>query len=135
MMMKGECCEYALSHCIHQRGSFPLLFDWLPETRYVFAQLKKKVTMKDSKAIIRAFIGRFFQTATIQDDQDIFAVGFVNSLFAIQLITFIEKEFAITIENEELQIDNFRTLNAIERLLATKARPANLDIVTSTREE
>lgn len=68
----------------------------------------------------REFLARFFQNLELDDDEDIFALGFVNSLFAMQLVLFIEKEFAISIENDDLDIDNFRSLNAIANLVERK---------------
>jgi acyl carrier protein len=56
----------------------------------------------------------------LHEDEDIFATGFVNSMFAMQLVLFIEQEFQVTIENEDLDFDNFRTINAIVRLLDRK---------------
>lgn len=76
--------------------------------------------MQDTKNHIRTFIGKFFHSIELTDDQDIFAAGFVNSLFAMQLILFIEKTFNISIENEDLDIDKFRSLNAIERFVEQK---------------
>lgn len=66
---------------------------------------------------IRAFLGKYFHNVELQDDQDIFALGFVNSLFAMQLVLFVEQEFGISIDNEDLDIDNFRSINAIVRLV------------------
>lgn len=74
----------------------------------------------DIKTRIREFIGRFFQHVDLQDDQDIFALGFVSSLFAMQLVLFVEKEFGITIEDGELDMENFRTINAIANLIVRK---------------
>lgn len=80
--------------------------------------------MEDSKVQFRAFLARFFQNVELQDDQDIFALGFVNSLFAMQLVMFVEKEFGITVENEDLDIDNFRSINALARLVERKVVPS-----------
>ncbi|HET6936377.1 MAG TPA: acyl carrier protein, partial [Candidatus Angelobacter sp.] len=55
-----------------------------------------------------------------QDDDDIFALGFVNSLVALQLVNFLQKEFSITIEDEDLDLDNFRTINNMTALLERK---------------
>ena len=68
----------------------------------------------------REFLARFFQNLELDDDQDIFALGFVNSLFAMQLVLFVEKEFAMSIENDDLDIDNFRSLNAIANMVEQK---------------
>jgi acyl carrier protein len=62
----------------------------------------------------------------ISDDDDIFALGFVNSLFAIELVVFLEKTFGIRISNDDLTLDNFRTIRSmaavVERQLASSAR-------------
>ncbi|HET8841516.1 MAG TPA: phosphopantetheine-binding protein [Ktedonobacteraceae bacterium] len=71
----------------------------------------------------RNFLTKFFQNIEITDDQDIFALGFVNSLFAMQLVLFVEKEFDMKIEDEDLDIDNFRSLNAIAELVERKGTP------------
>lgn len=69
---------------------------------------------------IRDFLGKFFQNLELEDDQDIFALGFVNSLFAMQLVLFIEKEFDLKVEDEDLDIDNFRSIRAMTALIQRK---------------
>ena len=76
--------------------------------------------MEEINAKIRAFLAKYFQNVELQDDQDIFSMGFVNSLFAMQLVLFVEKEFGISVDNEDLDIDNFRTLNTMTSLIARK---------------
>jgi len=76
--------------------------------------------MEKNKAKIRAFLAQHFQNHHLQDDEDIFANGFVNSLFAMRLVLFVESEFAIKIENEDLKIENFRTINALAHLVRRK---------------
>lgn len=75
----------------------------------------------DSKIRIREFINRFFQNIELTDDQDIFELGFVNSLFAMQLVLFVEKEFALSVEDGDLDIDNFRTIDAIAEFIERKS--------------
>ncbi|HEV2150486.1 MAG TPA: acyl carrier protein [Longimicrobiaceae bacterium] len=77
--------------------------------------------MEDNKTRIREFIGRHVRGHELQDDEDIFATGFVNSMFAMQLVQFVEQAFGITVENEDLEIDNFRSVNAIAALVERKA--------------
>jgi len=76
--------------------------------------------MEDIRTKTKAFLAGFFQNIDLQDDQDIFALGFVNSLFAMQLVLFVEKQFDITVEDADLDIDNFRTINAIVGLIERK---------------
>jgi methoxymalonate biosynthesis acyl carrier protein len=56
----------------------------------------------------------------IPDDQDIFASGLVNSLFAMQLVLFIEKEFQVKVEDEDLDINNFNTIAAMVGFIGRK---------------
>ncbi len=77
--------------------------------------------MNDNKARIYTFLSRYIRNFNLKDDTDIFGGGLVNSLFAMQLITFLEKEFAISIESDDLKLDNFRTINAMDNLIANKA--------------
>ncbi len=74
----------------------------------------------DRKNKIRTFLAGFFRNVEVADDDDIFAKGFVNSLLALQLVGFLEKEFKITIEDEDLDFDNFRTICSIDSLIARK---------------
>ncbi|CBN59219.1 MULTISPECIES: acyl carrier protein [Kamptonema] len=76
--------------------------------------------MKAAKDKIKKFLSQFFGNHDLQDDEDIFALGFVNSMFAMQLVLFIEKEFEVTIENEDLEFANFRSINSMTALLERK---------------
>ena len=76
--------------------------------------------MKAAKDKIKKFLSQFFGNHDLQDDEDIFALGFVNSMFAMQLVLFIEKEFEVTIENEDLEFANFRSINSMVSLLERK---------------
>ncbi|MBP5973114.1 acyl carrier protein [Brasilonema sp. CT11] len=76
--------------------------------------------MKEAKTKIKKFLGQSFGHHEFQEDEDIFSLGFVNSMFAMQLVLFLEKEFQITIENEDLEIENFSTINAMSSFLEKK---------------
>lgn len=70
------------------------------------------------KSQILNFVRGRYPQADIDESQDIFSLGFVNSLFAMELVMFIEKTFSVTIPNDELRIDNFRTANSMTELVA-----------------
>ncbi len=82
--------------------------------------------MNDVQSRLKAFLSRFFRQHDLQPDEDIFALGFVNSLLAMQLVNFVEKEFGITVEDEDLDLDNFRTLAAIDALVERKRAAAGV---------
>src|SRR5215212_5329132 len=69
--------------------------------------------MEETKARIRGFLDRYFRNGNLRNDQDFFAAGFANSLFAMQLVMFVEKEFDVKVEDDDLDIDNFNTVDAI----------------------
>jgi methoxymalonate biosynthesis acyl carrier protein len=66
----------------------------------------------DVRAVVKRFLLRSINIPDVQDDDDLFESGIVNSLFAVQLTTFIEKTFRIDITADDLDIDNFKSLNA-----------------------
>jgi acyl carrier protein len=72
---------------------------------------------------IREFFGRFFRTAQLGDSDDIFASGLVNSLFAMQLIAWIETDFDIDVEDSDLRVSNFNSVNAIAAFIGSKLAP------------
>jgi len=82
---------------------------------------------QDIKSKISAYLTRFFPVKELADDTDIFRLGFVNSMFAVQLVNFVEHEFGIEIENEDMELDNFRSVGAllglVQRKTATGAAP------------
>ena len=76
--------------------------------------------MDERKTKIKEFLSRFFRNHELKDDEDIFSLGFVNSLLAMQLVNFIEKEFGVEVDDDDLDLDNFRTINNIDALIAGK---------------
>ena len=75
---------------------------------------------EENRTKVREFLSRFIRANNFQNDDDIFALGFVKSLFAMQLVLFVESEFGLTVENDDLDLDNFRSVNAITGLIERK---------------
>ena len=46
----------------------------------------------DNRQQIREFVSRFVRGHELGDGEDIFATGFVNSMFAMQLVQFVESK-------------------------------------------
>lgn len=76
--------------------------------------------MEQNKLQVRTFLSRYFRKYELQDHEDIFGLGFVNSLFAMQLVMFIEKHFQITVDDGDLDMDNFRSIQAIVEFIEKK---------------
>ncbi|WP_028517506.1 acyl carrier protein [Ruminococcus flavefaciens] len=73
------------------------------------------------KEKIRKFVANFIKTEEFGDDDNIL-LSTVNSLFAMQLIIFIENEFDIEVDNDELDLNNFNSVNAIADYIAFKTK-------------
>lgn len=69
---------------------------------------------------VRNYLDRYVGQGTIKDGDNIFEKRLVNSLFALQLVTFIEKEFGVSLSNEELDVENFKDINSITALVERK---------------
>ena len=72
-----------------------------------------------TKTKIRNFVERFFKNENFGDDDNIFDNS-VNSLFAMQLVLFIEREFDIEVDNDEIDLSNFNSINAIAAYISSK---------------
>lgn len=48
-------------------------------------------------------------------DTDLFKGGYVNSLFALEVVMYLEKEFKIKIKNKDITENNFKTVAQIAR--------------------
>ena len=65
-------------------------------------------------------IMEFFKSKNITDiqtDTDLFKGGYVNSLFALEIVMFLEKEFKIKIKNKDITEKNFRTSDSMAAVI------------------
>lgn len=72
------------------------------------------------KETVKDFILSSIAIPQLGDDDDLFESGIVNSLFAVQLMTFIEKTFAIDMGVDDLDIENFKSVNATTAFVLRK---------------
>jgi acyl carrier protein len=70
--------------------------------------------------IIRNYIMENVNLHELDDDFDIFEAGLVNSLFAIELMTFLEKAFDIKVTMDDLDMENFKTVNSTGQFVQRK---------------
>jgi methoxymalonate biosynthesis acyl carrier protein len=75
----------------------------------------------DVKGTLRHFVIRSINLPDLADDDDLFESGLVNSLFAIQLMTFIEKTFGVEVDADDLDIKNFRSIDAAASFVLKKS--------------
>jgi len=70
---------------------------------------------------VRAFLGQYISDVDVDPEENLFASGLVNSLFAMQLVLFVENGFGIQVANEDLDFENFKSLNAITGFIQKKS--------------
>jgi methoxymalonate biosynthesis acyl carrier protein len=76
--------------------------------------------MTPIKETVNAFFNKHLKAKNIAADSDIFQSGLVNSLFAMQIVNFVEETFQIVVENDDLSLNNFRSLNNISEFVTAK---------------
>ncbi len=86
----------------------------------LIATASSREKMDNNKAKIRAFLSQHFGNYELGDQEDIFTSGFVQSLFAMQIILFLETQFDLTVESEDLELRNFRTIDAMDSFVVRK---------------
>jgi acyl carrier protein len=72
---------------------------------------------------VRKHIREFLQKSLgerLSDNDDIFLVGGASSLFAMELVMFIEQRFDIMLDDSDLERQNFSTITAMVRLVDDK---------------
>ena len=72
-------------------------------------ELKKKI-----RKFIENNLVVFEDEAEFEDSDNIFEMGFVNSLFAMKMVNYIENDIGIELSNDDLDIGNF---NSVERIV------------------
>jgi methoxymalonate biosynthesis acyl carrier protein len=53
----------------------------------------------------------------VRPEQDLFADGMINSMFALELVVQIENKFNVAVEGRDLDMANFRSVNAMANLV------------------
>jgi len=88
---------------------------------------KDFITMEtiEIKKKIKDFLESYIKKVDLDEDEDIFQSRLVNSLFAMQLVLFVEKEFNIKVGNEDLDLKNFSSINAIAAFIERKQNNEN----------
>jgi methoxymalonate biosynthesis acyl carrier protein len=72
--------------------------------------------MDTRERIMEFFKGRS-RAEDLKYDTDLFKGGFINSLFALEMVVFLEDTFKIKIKNKEINEKNFRTIDSIAEVV------------------
>jgi len=82
----------------------------------------------ESREKIRQFIESnldvFEDEAHFTDSDNIFALGVVNSIFTMKIVKFVEMEFNIEMLAEDMEIENFNSVDNILKFIRNKRESA-----------
>jgi acyl carrier protein len=79
--------------------------------------------MDIAKTIERHIVNELLlgRAASVGADQPLIGSGgLLDSLTLLQLISFVEEEFRVAIEDREMTVENFRSIARIQQLIETK---------------
>lgn len=79
--------------------------------------------MSDNKTKIREFISENFlfgEANGLKDDTSFLEEGIIDSTGVLELVNFLEEEFSITVDDEELIPENLDSINNVTTFLDGK---------------
>ena len=79
--------------------------------------------MNDIKLHVRQFVIRHFlfgQDPGLTDDASFLEQGFIDSTGVLELVAFIEKEYATTVSDQELIPDNLDSITSVAEFVERK---------------
>lgn len=81
------------------------------------------MSQQNYSELIRSFIVDNFlfgDDSQLKNDTPLFEKGIIDSTGVLELFSFIEENYKVTILDDELLQDNFSSINAIEKFLQNK---------------
>jgi methoxymalonate biosynthesis acyl carrier protein len=105
--MRNPVCHFGFSQNVHYWRE--------PLNNAIYAEKEIKV-----RETVTNFMLSSINISNLNQDDNLFESGVVNSLFAVQLVTFLEKTFALEIGMDDLDIENFKSLNATTAFVMRK---------------
>lgn len=89
--------------------------------------MQEQVHLKeDQSLVIKNFIVEASGLSDFDDVENIFESGIVNSLFSIQLVTFLESTFGIKVTMDDLDFKNFESVVKISEFVTRKKKEADV---------
>jgi len=72
---------------------------------------------------IRTVIREYVNDNDFEDDENLFQLGYVDSLFVMEMVAFIEKKYSIIVPRENINADHFSSIDAIINLIDKEQAP------------
>ncbi len=72
------------------------------------------------KEIIKNYVLELSGVDHVNEEENLYEMGILNSLDILDIIAFIEETFKLSIVDNDVDMDNFNSINALEALIAKK---------------
>jgi methoxymalonate biosynthesis acyl carrier protein len=72
---------------------------------------------------VRKFITMHIDHAHLDDGLDLFGAGLATSLFAVQIVMWVERTFGIQVKASDMDIANFSSVDSIAHFITEKRGP------------
>lgn len=72
---------------------------------------------QEIKERIYQFLTKLKKADGLEYDTELFKSKYITSLFALQIVMFLEKEFSIKLGRKDITEQNFHTINAMAELV------------------
>ncbi|WP_327004487.1 acyl carrier protein [Dactylosporangium sp. NBC_01737] len=72
------------------------------------------------RGVVTRFLARYVDDTTLIDNERLITGGLLDSLAAVELIAQLERQFALTVDDEDLDIENFDSVAAIVAFVGRK---------------
>lgn len=76
----------------------------------------------EARTQLEDFVVRSLGKPGLTGSDNIFEVGEATSLYSMELVLFIEEKLGIPLEDEDLERDNFATIDAMGKMIEGKLR-------------
>lgn len=73
--------------------------------------------MDEMKQLIMKFFEEKGKAEGLTEDTDLFKGGYVNSLFALEMVMYLEETFKVKIKNKDINEKNFKTICSIAEVV------------------
>ncbi|MFD4668868.1 acyl carrier protein [Lentzea sp. NPDC058450] len=78
--------------------------------------LDQSMSTSAVESSVRSYLESKLKT-TVDPAQDLMASGLVSSMFAMQLVVFLESTFDVAVVGSDLKLDNFRSVRSMTALV------------------
>lgn len=77
--------------------------------------------------VVRKFIVQKFPLArrrSVSDDDNLLETGVIDSLGVLEIVTFLQEEFSLEVQDDDLTPENFQSISSVARFVGQHIGPS-----------